>query len=185
MGKPSKDIIQRSGPLIFGRYRFTYLLGSFGHNFRSTNHDFGVDGNAFSGAGGQRCIRRVRDKRGDCAIPVGQPGNHQYGSGECHLPRLSKWHDENQRIAMKNVSITPAAAVMLTLISAPALAQWLVYPTAGVPRNSDGSPNLAAPAPRTAGGHPDFSGIWEPEKNRPCPPEGCDDIQVPQCTYAQ
>lgn len=41
-----------------------------------------------------------------------------------------------------------------------ASAQWLDYPTAGVPRNPDGSPNLTAPAPKTPGGQPDFSGIW-------------------------
>ena len=39
-------------------------------------------------------------------------------------------------------------------------AQWLKYPTAGVPRAADGKPNLSAPAPRTADGKPDFSGIW-------------------------
>ena len=58
-------------------------------------------------------------------------------------------------------------------------AQWLTYPTAGVPRLPDGSPNLEAPAPRTPDGKPDFSGLWEPLKNRPCPPEGCPDMQVP------
>jgi hypothetical protein len=57
--------------------------------------------------------------------------------------------------------------------------QWLNYPTAKVPRLPDGSPNLAAPTPRTPDGKPDFSGMWEPDKNRPCPPEGCADMQVP------
>ena len=44
--------------------------------------------------------------------------------------------------------------------SAPVFAQWLHYPTDGVPRNADGTPNLKAPAPRLADGHPDLSGIW-------------------------
>src|SRR5947207_2542000 len=30
------------------------------------------------------------------------------------------------------------------------LAQWLNYPTAGIPRGADGKPNLNAPAPGTA-----------------------------------
>ncbi|MBV9505079.1 MAG: hypothetical protein JO323_08760 [Acidobacteriia bacterium] len=59
-------------------------------------------------------------------------------------------------------------------------AQWVHYPTAGVPRTANGTPDLNAPAPRTAGGKPDFSGIWAPEKNRPCPRDGCDDMQIGQ-----
>jgi len=59
------------------------------------------------------------------------------------------------------------------------VAQWLTYPTAGVPRLPDGSPNLEAPTPRTPDGKPDFSGLWEPLRNRPCPAEGCPDMQVP------
>jgi hypothetical protein len=44
--------------------------------------------------------------------------------------------------------------------SASGRAQWLKYPTAGVPRTADGKPNLSAPTPRTPDGKPDFSGIW-------------------------
>jgi hypothetical protein len=65
------------------------------------------------------------------------------------------------------------------LLGSPAAAQWLNYPTAGVPKNKDGKPNLNAPAPRTADGKPDLSGLWEPLKNKPCPPEGCNDVQAP------
>ena len=45
-------------------------------------------------------------------------------------------------------------------------AQWLKYPTAGVPRTRDGKPDMSAPAPRTADGKPDFSGIWLTNNSR-------------------
>jgi len=50
-------------------------------------------------------------------------------------------------------------------------AQWLKYPTAGIPRTPNGKPNLSAPAPRTADGKPDLSGIWELTDDRPCLPD--------------
>ena len=71
-------------------------------------------------------------------------------------------------------------AFFAILLAQPLTAQWVKYPTAGVPRTADGKPNLQAPAPRAPDGKPDLSGIWEPEKNRPCPPEGCFDMQIPQ-----
>jgi hypothetical protein len=53
-----------------------------------------------------------------------------------------------------------AAGVLLALTTIGADAQWLNYRTPGVPRMSDGTPNLTAPTPRTAGGTPDLSGVW-------------------------
>ncbi len=44
--------------------------------------------------------------------------------------------------------------------SGPLVAQWLNYPTPGIPRTAAGKPNLTAPAPRAADGKPDLSGIW-------------------------
>jgi hypothetical protein len=53
-----------------------------------------------------------------------------------------------------------AIALAALLASAPAAAQWVGYPTAGVPRKADGKVDMTAPAPRLASGKPDFSGIW-------------------------
>ena len=52
---------------------------------------------------------------------------------------------------------------VLVMTAAPvAAAQWLRYPTPGIPRTADGKPNLVAPAPRAADGKPDLSGLWQP-----------------------
>jgi len=50
------------------------------------------------------------------------------------------------------------AAVIVAASSASA--QWLKTPTPGIPRTSDGKPNLTAPAPKTTDGRPDLSGLW-------------------------
>jgi hypothetical protein len=57
------------------------------------------------------------------------------------------------------------------VLSAAALAQWIHYPTADVPRKADGRPDLTAPAPRLADGKPDFSGIWHTARRIPCTPQ--------------
>jgi hypothetical protein len=44
--------------------------------------------------------------------------------------------------------------------STTAFAQWLDYPTPGIPRTASGAPDLTARAPRTSDGRPDFSGMW-------------------------
>src|SRR5262249_36776149 len=59
-------------------------------------------------------------------------------------------------------------------------AQCLQSPTAAVPRAAEGRPDVNAPAPRTPDGKPDLSGIWDIEHNRPCPPPGCNDMEVGQ-----
>jgi hypothetical protein len=52
-------------------------------------------------------------------------------------------------------------AIPIVFAAAPALfAQWLGYPSPGVPRTKDGKPDLNAPAPRTPDGKPDFSGMY-------------------------
>ena len=50
--------------------------------------------------------------------------------------------------------------VLLTATVVPLCAQWIHYPTPGIPRLPDGKPNLSAPAPKTADGKPDLSGTW-------------------------
>jgi hypothetical protein len=52
-------------------------------------------------------------------------------------------------------------AVILTLAASTAQAQWVKTPTAGLPRDANGKPNLAAPTPRSADAHPDLSGLWQ------------------------
>jgi hypothetical protein len=54
-------------------------------------------------------------------------------------------------------------AVSLIACCVPLAAQWFNYPTPGVPRTPDGKPNLSAPAPPTADGHPDLGGVWLPD----------------------
>jgi hypothetical protein len=63
-------------------------------------------------------------------------------------------------------------AVVAIVGGATVHAQWLNYPSRGVPRSADGKPNLSAPAPRTPDGKPDLSGIWQLEP-RPCPTGDC------------
>jgi hypothetical protein len=48
----------------------------------------------------------------------------------------------------------------LLLAASAASAQWLDYPTPGIPRTPDGRPNLSAPLPRAPDGKPDLSGVW-------------------------
>ena len=78
---------------------------------------------------------------------------------------------------------TAAMVAVLSFLSIPLQAQWVHYPTAQVPKTSEGLPNLAAPAPKTADGKPDFSGTWDIEHNRPCPPGGCLDFFIGKLAF--
>jgi hypothetical protein len=58
--------------------------------------------------------------------------------------------------------MTPIRTFLMALsIASALLGQWPAYPTAGAPRLPDGRVNLDAPAPKTADGRPDLSGIWD------------------------
>jgi hypothetical protein len=64
-------------------------------------------------------------------------------------------------------------SVWIAVFCLPAVgfSQWVHYPTAGVPRKTDGTPDLTATAPRLADGKPDFSGIWHAARRLECTPD--------------
>jgi hypothetical protein len=66
---------------------------------------------------------------------------------------------------------------MIAALPCGASAQWLNYPTPGVPRTADGQPNLSAPPPRAADGRPDLSGMWGWETAAKCGAH-CNDFQI-------
>jgi hypothetical protein len=59
------------------------------------------------------------------------------------------------------ITIIVTATAVLCAVSPSISAQWIRYPTAGVPKTRDGQPNLSARAPRAADGKPDLSGVWQ------------------------
>ena len=68
---------------------------------------------------------------------------------------------------MKTLLYALAATAIGATIGPSISAQWPPYPTPGVPRTTDGRPNVSAPAPRAADGKPDLSGIWEVVRQTP------------------
>lgn len=57
---------------------------------------------------------------------------------------------------------TALAIIVVLVLRGSSSGQWLQYPTPGIPRHPDGTPNLQAPAPRDADGRVDISGLWMP-----------------------
>ena len=62
---------------------------------------------------------------------------------------------------MSGVGRATLAIALAVLASGVGTAQWLNYPTPGIPRTPDGKPNLTAPAPKALDGQPDLSGVWQ------------------------
>ena len=54
-----------------------------------------------------------------------------------------------------------ASLTAVLLLTMPAAAQWRNLPMEGVPLGADGKPDMNAPAPTTASGRPDLSGIYQ------------------------
>jgi hypothetical protein len=74
--------------------------------------------------------------------------------------------------------IVALQALGLGLLVCPLSAQWISYPTPGVPRRPDGTPNLTAACPRTTDGKPDLSGLWIMPTSREGNPNfpGCEPV---------
>src|SRR5436853_3451778 len=86
-------------------------------------------------------------------------------------------------MAMFRSLLINLALVSATLV--PLCAQWIHYPTPGIPRTPDGQPNLSAPAPKTADGKPDISGIWVAVNAKYLNDLAADGIAVPLQPWAQ
>ena len=78
-----------------------------------------------------------------------------------------------------------AIALLVGTTVTPLAAQWISYPTPGIPRTADGKPNLSEPAPRTADGRPDLSGIWRTGSNRLLIDLAADGVTVPFSPWAR
>ena len=59
-------------------------------------------------------------------------------------------------------------AVVGLLMSAGVSAQWIHYPTPGIPRTADGKPDLTAPTPKAIDGKPDLTSMWQVAELLPC-----------------
>ena len=69
---------------------------------------------------------------------------------------------------MNRLSLLAIIVVGLLAMPSGGFAQWLHYPTDGLPRKADGTPNLTGPAPRLPDGKPDLSGLWHASQPNRC-----------------
>ncbi len=84
------------------------------------------------------------------------------------------------------ISRSISAFIVLLWMCVPLSAQWLHYPTPGIPRTPDGKPNLSAPAPKTPDGKPDLSGVWMVRNgNKYFQDLGADGVEIPMLPWAK
>ena len=86
---------------------------------------------------------------------------------------------------MKIIRSILSNTVLLSASFVPLCAQWIHYPTPGIPRTPGGKPNLSAPAPKTADGKPDISGIWVAVNIKYLDDLAADGIEIPMLPWAQ
>jgi hypothetical protein len=75
--------------------------------------------------------------------------------------------------------------VLLCATLMPVSAQWLSYPTPGIPRLPDGKANLTAPAPKMPYGQPDLSGIWQGTDDKYFRDLDTDGVKAPMLPWAE
>ena len=85
------------------------------------------------------------------------------------------------------MAISRSISAFIVLLSAfvPLSAQWLHYPTPGIPRTPDGKPDLSAPAPKTPDGKPDLSGVWTVRNGKYFQDLGADGVEIPMLPGAK
>jgi hypothetical protein len=80
---------------------------------------------------------------------------------------LAQFPSHHSRFAARAVALVCLGTIFAAV---PLTAQWINYPTAGVPRKADGTVDMSAATPKLADGKPDFSGVWTSDEVDPRKP---------------